>query len=576
MALGSPTPPAWMTTRRRLAVVIALLLGYAWLFPFSEQINNPNEMVRIYLTRAIVDHHTYAIGRRDALPGGGFTDRGSVMAEWGYVNDKALQCDDPTQKPPDCAGWLYPAKAPGLSLLGVVPYWLQKQFFALRGAPLTKPAIVWWLRLCCVVLPSVAGWYLLILHLTRRLRRPELGLAVGLAAALGSLSLTYGQMFAGHQPTGMALLLAYLAGVRAPTAAQGAPQGRGWVVLAGLGIGLAVLIEFPGAPAGLLLAGWLLARRRHLQDLLWLGLGGLLPAVALGHFDTVAFGAPWQLPYSHLENPEFVKDMAPGFMGISLPTAEKLTGSLISPFTGLYFWAPWALFAWLGLLGARRHVDPAGLLGTRRDEALIAWLICLYFLFFQTTHALWRGGWVVGPRYITAIVPFLALAAAHGLDSLRGPWQALGRILFSTAGIAAIVATGAATAVCQGFPLEVWNPLNEVVQPLLVHGFVWSSPLYWVGLSARMAALPYAMALGGAMVGVASAMNPFGHARLPLRLAATATLLGLGLIMAATLWHLQPAKPRTPDDQRGTVRFLMNTWWPPQPRGSYPLPPEPK
>ncbi len=575
MPLGSPTPPDWLAAPQRRGLAVVLLLAYAWLFPYSEQINNPNEFVRIYMARAIVDHHTYAIGRREAVPGGGFADRGSVMQEWGYVNDKALMCNDPRQKPPDCAGALYPAKAPGMSLLGVVPYWLQKQVFALRGAPLSKPAIVWWLRLCCVVLPSVAGAYLLILHLTRRLRRPELGLGVGLAAALGSLSLTYGQMFAGHQPAGLALLFAYLAGARTATTAEGTGTGRRWVVLAGLGIGLATLIEFPAAPAGLLLAGWLLLRRRRWSDLLWLALGGLGPALALAHFDTVAFGAPWQLPYSHLENPEFVKDMAPGFMGIALPTKEKLAGSLVSPFTGLYFWAPWAALGWLGVLAARRTVDTSGLWATRRGEALIAWIICLYFLFFQTTHALWRGGWVVGPRYITAIVPFAALAAAHGLDSLRGVWQSSARIIFSVGSIVAIVFAGAATAVCQGFPLEVWNPLNEVVQPLIAHGFIWSSPLYWLGTSALVGALPYFAALATGMVAVAGTMNPFSEKSNLFRMVTTLCLLGAGLAMAAVLWRLQPPVPRAGNDQRSTVRYLMQTWWPQAPRGSKPLPAEP-
>lgn len=571
MAEHAPIPPDWLTPRKRRGLLVVMLLGYCWIFPWSEQVHNPNEMVRLYMTRAIVDYHTYAIGRRDVSPTGAVTDHGSITGEWGYVNDKAMLCDDPKASPPNCSGWLYPAKAPGMSMLGVGPYWLLKQVFAAAHKPLTKPWIVWWVRLCCAALPTVLLYGWLARHLTRSLRHPELGLAVVLAAGLGSLSLTYGQMFAGHQPAGLALLVAFLAGAKA---GQDRSPGAGlWVALAGLGIGLAILIEFPAAPAALLLLAWILLRRRQGSDLLWLFAGGVGPALLLAHFNARAFGAPWQLPYSHLENADFVRELSPGFMGIHLPSREKLAGSLFSPFTGLYFWAPWTALAWLGVLGARRrlHVgDGQPLLGSVRGEALIAWLICLYFLFFQTTHALWRGGWVVGPRYITAIVPFAAIAAAHGLDSLSERRIRWTQPLLAITGCAAIGVTGAATAVCQGFPLEVYNPLREVVSPLLAHGFVWSSPPYWLGTTARAGALPWALALLAGALWLASLLQPF-RTRMA-RVAGLLLSLGLAAALVWALWRVQPPTPRSAPDQEATVRYLMQTWWPPAPRGSTPLP----
>ncbi|MFL5361941.1 MAG: hypothetical protein ACJ78U_13325, partial [Myxococcales bacterium] len=89
-------------------------------------------MVRVYMARAIVEHGTYAIGERVAVPGGRLRDTGPVYDEWGYVNDKALVCDEPGRSPPACAGKLYAAKAPGPSLLAV-PVLLGLR---LLGAPL--------------------------------------------------------------------------------------------------------------------------------------------------------------------------------------------------------------------------------------------------------------------------------------------------------------------------------------------------------------------------------------------------------------------------------------------------------
>lgn len=561
-----------MSQRHKTLLLALLIIGYGWLFPWSEQIHNPNEMVRIYAVRALAEHGTYAIARREVSADGQVLDFGPIYDEWGYVNDKAIACDDPKAAKPNCTGSLYACKAPGLNQLGALPQLLfDRGWRAATGHGPTKPWIVWWLRLCCVVVPTICGWMWLAKHLHGRLNRTRLGVAVVLAGALGSLSLTYGQMFAGHQPAGAALVLAFLAIAR-----TGQTEDRGKMALAGLGIGLAVIIEFTAAPAALLLLAWLLVRRRRWRDLPWLVAGGLGPALLLAHFDWRAFGAPWRLPYGYVENQGFVQDMAPGFFGIHLPDKEKTAGSLFSPFTGLYFWAPWMALAWLGLTGTRaRQAQTPSLWQDRRGEALVAWLICAYFLFFQCTHSLWRGGWVVGPRYITAMVPFAAIAAAYGLDSLHGRLARVGELLLAIGAATAIVVTGSATAVSQGFPLEVYNPLSEVVLPLLRHGFVWSSPPLWLGLPAWMAALPWALALVvGALWAIVALQPPsLAAKRWPVRVVGSAVVAALALMAVMGLASV-PGK-RDLADRDGTLRFVMRTWWPQPLAGARPLP-EPK
>src|SRR5262249_29615726 len=197
---------------------------------------------------------------------------------------------------------------------------------------------------------------------------------------------------------------------------------------------LSILFEYPSAPAALLLGGfWLWHCRPSPKALALAALGAALPLLALAHFHTSAFGAPWATPYSHLENPEFIRDIAPGFLGISLPTWERVQGSLFSPYLGLFFWAPWTALA-LGaapLLLRKRH--PAG-------TAAVA--VVAYYLVFQITHALWRSGWVVGPRYLTPLVPFAAAAiglATAQLSAGARPWAVA---LLGGAGAASIAATG--------------------------------------------------------------------------------------------------------------------------------------
>src|SRR5205823_7078656 len=129
-----------------------------------------------------------------------------------------------------------------------------------------------------------------------------------------------------------------------------------------------------------------------------------------------------------------------------------------------------------------------------------------YYLVFQITHALWRSGWTVGPRYITAIVPFAALCVGLGLARTR---SAFGLGVLGGTGAASIAATGLASLVCQGFPLEVYNPLVEVVAPLLAHRYVPRNLLQMVGIPGLWSALPAFAALA---IGIAVFLS------LPLRI----------------------------------------------------------
>jgi hypothetical protein len=500
-------------------LLLLLLVPYGWLFVFFERINNPNELVRVYAARALVEERTWSIGLREQRFGR-FVDTGRIHADWGYVNDKALVCDDPRARPPACAGRLFAAKAPASSLIGAVPLAALRLF-----GPLKKTPAVFVLRWVCVILPSVIFW----LALRRWMLDsgvPEPGaLACTLAGALGSLSLTYGQMFAGHQMAALALGAAFLCAFWPEAGEDGGRRFRpAWC---GFFSALAVALEYPSAPAALLLlvAAWL----RHRRGAARLVLGALPWALVLAQFHWSGFGAPWSTPYSHLENPGFVRDIAPGLMGISLPSGERVYGSLFAPSLGLLFWAPWTALALLAPRWLRRF-------------ELVPFAVVVYYLVFQITHALWRSGWTVGPRYITPIVPFAAISVALLIRQVP-------RLLPVAEGMGAagIAATGIASAVCQGFPLEVVNPLREVVWPLLAHGYVPRNPLQLLGVSGLWSALPYFLTLAVAIW-------------MLLRRSPVAAILAVVLI--ATQWAAPPG------NERGAVRYLAAQWEPDPPPGA--------
>ena len=491
-------------------LLVLLVLAYGWLFVFFERVNNPNELVRVYAARALSEQHTWAIGRRELAPGY-FVDVG-LEAEWGYVNDKALSCDRPDERPPRCTGRLFAAKAPGASLIGAPVLAVLRLF-----GPVTKTAAVFALRWICVIVPSIAFWILLRRWMLDSGVPEPAALVSTLAGSLGSLSLTYGQMFAGHQMAALALGAAFLSAF--------------WRAFRPFWLGffcaLAVALEYPSAPAAVILAS--AALLRHRRGALWIALGAFPWVAVLAQFHWSAFGAPWSTPYAHLENAAFVRDIAPGLMGISAPSWERLYGSLFSARLGLFFWAPWTALALLAPRWLRRF-------------DLVPVAVIAYYLLFQVTHALWRSGWTVGPRYITPLAPFAAMALA--LAVRESP-----RLLPVLRGLGAsgVVATGLASAVCQGFPLEVVNPLREVVGPLLAHGYVPRNPLQLLGVPGLWSALPYFAAIA----------------------VATALLVGrsgVALAIAALVVTAQWAAP--PGDDRGAVRFLAEQWEPDPPPGA--------
>src|SRR4051794_30863954 len=110
---AAPVPGFAVPSYARTALAVACLaLIYLWVFPYHSRVNNPNENVRVFMTVALVDDHTFAINR--------------IEGDWGYTNDKAVR-----------SGKLYSSKAPGTSYLGVPAYWLLTKITGRDSHPVT-------------------------------------------------------------------------------------------------------------------------------------------------------------------------------------------------------------------------------------------------------------------------------------------------------------------------------------------------------------------------------------------------------------------------------------------------------
>jgi len=136
--------------------------------------------------------------------------------------------------------------------------------------------------------------------------------------------------------------------------------------------------------------------------------------------------------------------------------------------------------------------------------------------------------------------------------------------LLGGAGAASIAATGLASLVCQAFPMEVYNPLVEVVVPLLSHGYVPRNLLQLAGVPGLWSALPAlaALAMGMALLLTAPLrIDPLAH-----------RAQSLSLVVAALLVLAQWTSTSGDSPAHSVaVRYLASTWEPDPPPGARPF-----
>src|SRR5687768_16508075 len=101
-----------MTRARAIVFACAIVACVFVSSPLHLPLNNPNEGVRVFAAKALVEHHTFAIDE--------------VVREWGYIDDKSKH-----------GGRLYSSKAPLASIIGAIAYAIVHPF----TGDLDRPAL---------------------------------------------------------------------------------------------------------------------------------------------------------------------------------------------------------------------------------------------------------------------------------------------------------------------------------------------------------------------------------------------------------------------------------------------------
>lgn len=198
--------------------LIALAAVYLYCFPYFSTLKHANELPRILMTEQLVESGTFRLDDR--------------------MNDVGSPADISTT--PD--GHQYQNKAPGLSIVGVLPYYPLSRLFALTGDRPPVMLVTWLLRATLATLPTLLflSWFH---HVARRFAEVDEARNGALVAyALGSMALPLGMIFMSHALAASLVGIAFAVSVETVRERSHAE----WPAALGVGslLGLSMLCEY--------------------------------------------------------------------------------------------------------------------------------------------------------------------------------------------------------------------------------------------------------------------------------------------------------------------------------------------
>lgn len=483
-----PGPRSVRAWARRNGWLAAIAVAYLYVFPYFPKMLSANEIPRVYLVQAIVDDHAF------------YVDRGVLT--WGTTVDVSPS-----------AGHQYSNKAPGASFLAVPVYAVARIF----GEP-SLALSMWLCRVAAGVIPTLVFLWLLVGFLERITPDLQVRRLVAVAYAVGSMAMTYSVLFYSHQLAAICIASAWMLALDVADR----KRGLGAMALAGFLAGFAPVADYQGIFAALPVAIHIIVRmrrwpKRELAKAIGVAtLAALPPILLLLVYHKVCFGSPWRTGYDASET--FANFHQHGFLGITALRWEAFVGSFWSGDNGLFTLAPWLLLAF-----------PGAVYAWRKDRGIA--LACLgaivvYGLFISSIN-FWRGGWGVGPRYITELVPFALPLVCATLAAWRDrPWH------LAVAGglmLAAAVVYLLSTATFPYWPEAFTNPVHTLVLRLLREGVVARNAGDALGIHGVLGLLPYLA------VGFGAILWPLQRLA-GLRVVVVAIVVAIGVIAAYDLF----------------------------------------
>lgn len=509
----------------------ALVVGPLFLvFPYLATVNNPNENVRVYMTMALVDHHTLAID--------------DEIATFGWTNDSAkVPLRDGTFKHVS-------VKGPANSLLGMPAYVAFEVGSKLLGHPRPVPSdppevraawlrnATWCLRLFSVQFPC----FLFLLFFERwsraYVRDTGIRLATTAALALGTNFLGYSQMFVSHALEAVTMFTAFALVDRELRRTGNRPDRTSprLAFLVGFLVGAQVVLEYHALPTACVLALFAAYTFRKPKLLAAFAVGGAIDVAVMMLFQYFAYGDPLMPGHRMVEDPALAEWHHRGLFGIALPDPEHFALLAGSPTFGFFGTSPFMMLALLVVPFGLLTPLPAHKSATRARLVVAVWLVAMLVLWLAVSAAApWRGGWTVGPRLLGGVAPFFAFGVGAALDRLARRGRLVRASVRGAAvglALASVASIGFVSLVYNGMPENVSRPLVQFALPLARAGFVAHHVFEWFGAtSVRPWYLPVVCLFLAPLVALVPSRRDDGRA-VAVMLASFAIALGIGMIPA--------------------------------------------
>jgi len=448
-------------------------------FPYIASLNNPNENVRMYMTMALVDEHTFTVD--------------AEVGVFGWTNDMA--------KVPQPGGGTkyFSVKAPANSYLGVPVYAVFKRVAQAMGHPrpslVSPPAerawwlqhAIWWSRIVVVQLPCFAFLVAFERWLRAHVRSEGVRLAAVAALGLGTNYFGYSLMFVSHALEGAAMFGAFALAERELRRGGNRPRHTrvSAAFFTGALLGGIVLLEYQGLPTAVVLSLFAAYVFRRPKQLLAIAAGAGLNVAAMMWFQHCAYGNAFTPGHLMVEEQKFREWHHQGFFGLTFPDKETFGLLAMSPTFGFFGTSPFMLAGLLAVPLALLGKLKGGLSRPRALGVSFVWVASVLVLWLALSAAVnWRGGWTLGPRLLGGVSPFFAFGAALFLDRLarRGPKTA-DAVIGAGAGLAlaSVVTIGVPALVYNSIPETVTRPFLHFALPLARGGFVAHHVFEWFG-----------------------------------------------------------------------------------------------
>jgi hypothetical protein len=409
----------WITKYPTELLLFCLLLGsYAYFY----QSTHHNEAARFDQLRAIVEKHTLKINNF-----------------WWNTADVIHYQKDGTDQ-------IYPNKAPGMTLLSVVPYTIVSFGLSILRAVGFPAWAHWHTVVYLVTLLAVSALSALAAVLFHRVLSDLTGkkyfsaLTI-IAVWLGTLVFPYSTLFFSHQFAAALLAFAFYLLFRLgrdPSASTGREQL--YSLSAGMLMSFSVASEYPTILLAAILFGYGVRRMwmrpintpNRVRLMILCAGGALVGAGMLLLYNQAAFGKPFYIPYESYAKAtgDFSKTYSRGWLGLYWGGFDHffdaLTTITVSPQIGMLYLGldRWRVYAcspvlWLCLPGFLVMLWKKSV----RLEGITVLVMTVFYLLFITNYGSspydWAGASYFGSRHLVPLLPFLALPLYFGARYLR-------------------------------------------------------------------------------------------------------------------------------------------------------------